>query len=74
MSLAPNQLVPVPNGFMVCYEDRSWLSVGQNGNTYWDNHKDNALVIRSKFVAVLVAKFWDAKRARSDAANRRSTS
>lgn len=65
MSLAKNELIPTHNGFMVCYEDRSWLSVGRSGHTYWDNHKGNALVIRSKFVAVLVAKFWDAKRARA---------
>lgn len=65
MSLAKNELIPVQNGFMVCYEDRSWLSVGRSGNTYWESHKGNALVIRSKFVAILVAKFWDVQRARA---------
>lgn len=65
MTFAKNELVPVQNGFKVCYENRSWLSEGDSGNLYWESHDRNALVIRSKFVAVLVAKFWDAKRARA---------
>lgn len=65
MTLASNELIPVQNGYMVCYENRSWLSVGRSGKAYWDNHKGNAMVIRSKFVAILVAKFWDVQRARA---------
>ena len=69
MTLAKNKLVPVQNGFMVCYEDRSWLSSSPYGDAYWAPNNEDAMVIRSKFVAVLVAKFWDIQRARADKEN-----
>lgn len=58
MSLPKNEVVPVLNGYVVRYNNGSWLCHG----THWSDNEDNAIVFGSKFVATMVAKFWDAKR------------
>lgn len=56
--MTKNEIVPVSNGYVIRYNNVSWLCHG----TYWCNNPSGAIVFGSKALAVLVAKFWDHKR------------
>lgn len=69
MRSANNEIVPVLNGYVIRWENRSWLCAGDRGGAYWGEHESQAMVFGSKLVATMVAVYWDTQRKRADKGN-----
>lgn len=61
MNLMKNEVVAVPNGYIIQYENRSWLC-RHHDRFYWCPQREDAAVFKSKIGAKILAFLWDRAR------------